>query len=272
MQASSEEAMEASQSRVVTMRPAFSVSDWDAALPLMQSFMDETSGQPGSGHHDWTRSDDRLFWRSTFDDADAMLANMSIIEPLMASLLSTAAELDRFVVAGPTFDLERIQNQELSYDIEFYDSGTGFQTGSFNKGGIGAASPIGDKLCSSHPQFTITDWDAAKPLMQEFINRTAEEDGCLHFGWAVNEAESKVQWHGDYADGNALAAHFERTLPLINDLLDGPAKLTHMEVHGPLAEIDKAKQLTASIDAEYHATDDRVKRLIDRFEATPLLG
>jgi hypothetical protein len=184
------------------MRHHFDVADWDESLPLMQSIVEQAAADAeymalGS----WTRTDDdEALWRSTFGTVDAMLSNLDRIAPILTTLDAGPAPLSRIEFHATSDDLRKIQQSmpkitTKNIAVEFYDSGTGFQTGSVDKDD-GGDEQLRD-VCSSHPRFAVTDWAAAEPLIDEVLTETVGESGCLHLGWT--RLGDTLQWHGTIA-------------------------------------------------------------------------
>lgn len=284
MASSSSLPVEDSQKKYVTMRPYFRVTDWDAVLPIMQQMHDEitrtTSDQPSALYHDWTRSNDQLSMRTTFDNAENLQKMLENIKPLLDIMLSTAAVLDRFEFHGPEAELQKIKQADNDLDAEYYDSHTGFQTGYFSqtndKVSQGAFSHT---MCTYNPQFTIHNWNAVQPIMEQFMELTSNETNCLYFGWTKDKA-NKLYWHADFKNGEALKNHFEQVYPLLNAMtqvypMDNEqlpaAALDRIEVHGPLLELEKIEEGSKfdTLPLEYYVTDNRVQRIIQNLEFNP---
>ena len=88
------------------------------------------------------------------------------------------------------------------------------------------------------PHYTIKDWDAAQPIMQQIIDRANQEPGCTYFGW--EKSGNMLNSRETFTDENAMRAHIENVKPLLDQLKSGPAK-----------EIKKIKDAAASLDPEY---------------------
>jgi len=135
-----------------------------------------------------------------------------------------------------------------------------------------APGTVPETLCSMQPSYSITNWPAAKPIVQvcvllhkimyqfqftlydikrssfkELISATTKDPGCVYFGWSKFGDELKIR--EAFVDGNAAAAHLEIIKPIIEKLLGGPACMNPIEVHGPSAEVEKTKKATASINS-----------------------
>lgn len=255
------------------MRPSFTVSDWDATLPLMQTLADLMAEQELLSLSDWTRTDDELMWRSTFRDVDAMVSSLDRMALTLSLMDAGPASLNALEFHGSAENLEKIAQalpkiKAEDMDINFYDSGTGLQMGSVDDR---TALPLSRTACSSYPRFTVSDWSQAEPIMEKFITETTNETGCAHFGWT--RSGNSLQWHGHYVDGDALKRHFELTRPLLDQLRAGPAVLEDMHVHGPPSELQKvATQLDGIEQVRFFRDEERFPRLGDyQYTAAPRL-
>jgi len=120
----------------------------------------------------------RIEFHGTTTDLKKIQDNMPVIkvtllESRVSSYVSYIYRSHHFVLLVPVLT-------QLGLKVDFYDSGTGFQTGFVHQ-----QNPPRDlsTACSSHPVFTVTDWAADEPLMNEHITKTSGERGCIHLGW-----------------------------------------------------------------------------------------
>ena len=260
---------ETSSSNMVTSHQQFTLHDLDAALPIMQALFDQTSEMEKASHYDWTRADNQVLFRSTFEDAESLADHFEqVMAPLIEQLLAPEiATRDRYAITGRPTDLETIKSRLRVLDAEYFESPQGLQTGDISQAGAdntGVATARGT-LCTAHPTFKVHNWDMAAPIVREFIDRTGLEKGCTYFGWASNGDD--LSWHGNYVSGSALREHFENVKPLIQALSSGPATLVNLELHGPSIELDKARASMEDIGPVLRFdSDNRVKRLVQRFE------
>ena len=96
------------------------------------------------------------------------------------------------------------------------------------------------------PYFTVLDWDKARPIMAEFVKRTATEDGMIFYGWDIDG--DTLNCREAYLDGAAANKHLENVGSCIGDLLaEGVAKLDSIAITGPAAELEKVKPGTEKL-------------------------
>ena len=109
-------------------------------------------------------------------------------------------------------------------------------------------------LLTIHPTFTVTDWDKAKPIMEDFVARTKTEAGCVYYGW-VREGNT-LKCREAYVDGEAVNAHLANVGECIGAILaEGVAKLDSINIQGPAAQLEIVKPGTEALGTKYFATD-----------------
>ena len=103
------------------------------------------------------------------------------------------------------------------------------------------------------PTFTINDLDKAKPFMDQCVEATKSEPGCLYYGWTI--CGDKLFCREAYVDGAAVTTHLQNAVPIVGAMLDsGAAVLDKIEVHGPAAELAKCKEEADKLGASFWET------------------
>ncbi len=130
---------------------------------------------------------------------------------------------------------------EKALNMEFFNVDNEFQSGFISKTTDDVKR---NALCTANMDFTVKDWKSARPTMQKFIEATADEPNCGYFGWsrAASKDGDKLSWKASFVDGDAVREHFKRVKTFIEDLSKGPAKVNHLEIHGPHDEVEKIKK------------------------------
>lgn len=234
--------------------------------PLMQEMVDMTNSMTGWDNFGWVRSGNSLGWRSSFDDVDAMLLNVSSISPLLDRMMREAAIMDRLEVVGPAEHMERIKQNTAriaaavaNEDPKYFENLEDVQTGYFRKTPPAVVAPQAaesrpNTMCTMTPHYTIKDWNTARPLMQALLNKSNMEPGCTYYGWA--KAGDKLHSRETFVDGAALEAHVAATRPLMDALVKTDAvALDRLELTGPATEMDKVKPLLEDLSPEYLALE-----------------
>jgi len=239
-----------------SLQPYFKIPalSWPSLSPLLNRFTSATKSAPGALQSKWSTAGDKLQWKGVFDNYESMQAHQDRLMELVDELMTTSgAQLGRLEIHGPLADAVAATGRtdpSMALKADFYDVEEGFYSR------FTPETP--DSQCAIQMYFDVTDWNKARPIMSQFLDRTAKESGCLYSGWSKKNNE--MVWRETYTDGDSVATHFKKTGPLINRLLSGPATLKRVEIHGPKEELEKAgkdtikKEITAtSVEPEYFA-------------------
>lgn len=133
-----------------------------------------------------------------------------------------------------------------------------------------ADEPGAQDLVAIMPHFNVKDWDAAKPIMEEFVTKTRTEAGFTYYGWT--KCENSLVCREAYKNGEAVLAHLDNVGACIGKLLDGPAELAEISIHGPQAELDKVKEATEKLGTKYfayHSGFARIKYVLPSSKSPP---
>ena len=97
-----------------------------------------------------------------------------------------------------------------------------------------------DRCCTIVPYFKVHEgrMDDFRAGCEAFMERTANEPGCLYYGFSLDGDE--VHCREGYEDADALLAHLDNIGDLFEQALT-MADITRLEVHGPAAELDKLR-------------------------------
>ena len=206
-----------------------------------------------------------------------MLMNFGSLSPLMDQLLAGPASLDRMEFVGPAAQLARIQaateraaNASLrgASSPEYFETVEDVQTEFIRKSiqsppGAAGSTSQANTLCTMTPQYKILDWTAARPLMQAIIDKANAEPGCAYFGWT--KSGDFLKSRETFVSGDAMKAHIEGCKPLLMALkAAGVAQLTHLEINAPAPELEKVKEIAASLQPdslEYFGNDQKTPQV-----------
>jgi len=237
-----------------SIHPYFTILDEAAARPIMEEFVEKTKHESGCIWYGWDKVGDKLFCNEAYVDADAVAAHLENVGPCIEKILNGPAKLEGIAFHGPAAELEKLKETaaNLSAGLLAVDSGVNFMTVENGP----TTNPF--TLCTIHPYFTIIDEAAAKPIMDEFVEKTKAEKGCVYYGWT--KEGNQLFCREGYVDGDAVLAHLDNVGELIGKILDGPAKLDRIEFHGPAAELEKLKATADSLGATCYPCDSGFQR------------
>ena len=243
----------------LSFQPTFAVSDWAAAGRIMEEYVERARSEPGCSYCGWTRSSDLLFISEAHNGPDALLDHLGGVQPYIDKLLAGPATLERVQLHGPEASIgacrSAIDGLSTGLSADCFTSQPGaFSFFSKQTGGM----RTGQTICSCKPLLRVTDWEAAQPIMDEYLERTATEPGCIYSGF-TRCGDSLLFIREAHSNADAVLIHLANVAPLLRRLCDGPATLAGVEVHAPsmqLARIREAaplEDLFGGIEAKYFA-------------------
>ncbi len=116
-----------------------------------------------------------------------------------------------------------------------------------------------DKCCTIVPYFKVSADNMApfKALCERFLAKTAEEPGCLYYGFTFSGDEAHCR--EGYADAQGLLAHLDNVGSLLDEALQ-IAELTRLEVHGPEEELAKLRAPLAELSPQFFVLECGFRR------------
>ena len=112
---------------------------------------------------------------------------------------------------------------------------------------------------SLHPYFKAHPGklEAVKPVLSRFVEKTATEKENLFYGFSINGDE--VFCREGYKSAEGLLAHLDNVKTVLTEMLT-VADVSHVEVHGPAAELDKLKGPLAHLNPAWFALECSLDR------------
>jgi len=112
---------------------------------------------------------------------------------------------------------------------------------------------------SLHPYFKVHPGklEAVKAGFPRFVEKTATEKKNLFYGFTVNGDE--IFCREAYQNAEGLLAHVENIGALLAEMLK-MADLTRVEVHGPVAELEKFKKPLAHLNPVWFTLEYSVEK------------
>jgi len=116
-----------------------------------------------------------------------------------------------------------------------------------------------DKACTLVPYFEINEGqlEAFKALGPQFVAKTRNEPGCVHYAFSFNGMNAHCR--EGYDDAAAVLAHLDNVGALLGEALK-VAKIVRLEVHGPAAELDKLRAPLAGLNPQYFELAEGFRR------------
>jgi quinol monooxygenase YgiN len=242
-----------------SIRPTFTVLNWEKAEPIMADFVEKTKSEKGCVYYGWTRVGDKLKCREAYVDGQAVNDHLTNVGDCITALLAEGvATLDNIEIDCTANGINVVKPGTEALGTTYYTIDDGFTNLKELAGDL--IQPY--TFCSIHPTFTVLDWDKAKPIMAEFINTTRTERGCLYYGWTL--VGDKLTCREGYVDGASVNAHLKNVGDSIGALLsEGIAKLISIEIHGPSDQLELVKPGTKDLGTTYFSIHSGFSRFVE---------
>ena len=110
-----------------SIRPTFTVADWDKAKPIMEDFVARTKTEPGCVYYGWVRDGDKLKCREGYADGAAVNAHLANVGACIQAILAEGvATLDSINIHGPADQLELVKPGTEALGTKYYATDGGF--------------------------------------------------------------------------------------------------------------------------------------------------
>lgn len=116
-----------------------------------------------------------------------------------------------------------------------------------------------DTCCTLVPYFKIHagQLEAFRSGCSAFVEKTRTEPGCMFYGFSFDGDTAHCR--EGYADAAALLNHLDNVGALLDEALK-IADLTRLEVHAPVAELDKLREPLAGLNPRFFELHDGFRR------------
>lgn len=118
---------------------------------------------------------------------------------------------------------------------------------------------VTDTCCTLVPYFEVQDGqlDVFKALGPKFVEKTRSERGCMHYAFSFNG--NTAHCREGYDNAEAVLAHLENVGALLGEALK-VAKIIRLEVHAPIAEIEKLRGPMSALNPEFFVLEPGIRR------------
>jgi len=189
----------------------------------LDALRSQPSGQVVGGY--MSVPDDTLFARAAYTDANAVLRHLEAVKAA-TDKIGAKAPLKELSIHGPAKELAICKaslGESASY-FELLDGGYS----SLKK--VADGVPLTLTLLSVHTTLKVSDWSAAQPLMDGYVDVTSKEGGCVFCGFSrCGDTLFLREAFGSVPD---IGKHIENAGSAMDALIAGPATLESSSVHG----------------------------------------
>lgn len=96
-----------------------------------------------------------------------------------------------------------------------------------------------DSTVTLAPYFKVKDLAKFKEIWKAAYDPFAHKDDCVHYSFGFTEDGARAHCREAYTSAKTALQHLADVDAALKAVLDGPAELERLEVHGPKAEIDQ---------------------------------
>ena len=101
------------------------------------------------------------------------------------------------------------------------------------------ANTLEDTTVTLCPYFKVKDAAKFKEIWKGAYDPFAHKEDCVHYSFGFTEGDERAHCREAYTSAATALQHLADVDAPLKAVLDGPAELERLEVHGPKAEIDK---------------------------------
>ncbi len=234
----------------VTLCPYFKLKDAAKFKEIWQADYKNFAHKSDCVHYSFGFTDDgRAHCREAYTSAETALQHLGDVDGPLKAVLDGPAELERLEVHGPAAELEKLKEALTPLGCKFYVSEWGFR--------VKKPAMENDTVVHLYPFFNMKDADKFKQIWKDAYPATKaaateEKSHQYAFSFVGNEAASCRE---SYGDAEGVLTHLKNVDGPLKAVLDGPAELARLEVHGPAAECDKLKDALGPLGCIFYKTE-----------------
>jgi hypothetical protein len=113
---------------------------------------------------------------------------------------------------------------------------------------------LDDKTVTLAPYFKLKDAERFKQIWQEDYKKFAHKEDCVHYSFGFTD-DGRAHCREAYTSAETVLQHLADVDGPLNAVLDGPAELERLEVHGPKEEIDKLIEPLTPFGCKFFVTE-----------------
>jgi len=182
--------------------------------------------------------------RESYGDAEGILLHLKNVDTPLKAVLDGPAELLRLEVHAPASEIEKLKPALSPLGCQFFTTGWGFR------------NPVllTDMAVTLSPYFKIKDVDNFKSIWQEDYKNFAHKEDCVHYAFCFTD-DNRAHCREAYPNAEKVLQHLADVDKPLKAVLDGPAELERLEVHGPKAEVDKLRDALSPLGCLFYVTE-----------------
>ena len=234
------------QDPTVTLAPYFRLHDREKFSSIWRSDYFKFAHKEDCVHYAFTFTDDsRAHCREAYPNAAAVLQHLADVDvPLKAVLDPSIAELERLEVHGPAAELELLREALSPLGAKFFCCEWGFRPEH--------PAMAEDTVVHLYPYFKMKRNEEFKQIWRDaYENTKAAAPQEKSHQYAFSFDGDMASCRESYGDAAGVLLHLKNVDKPLHAVLDGPAELDHIEVHGPADELEKLRPALGPLGAQF---------------------
>jgi len=235
---------------VVTLCPYFRLNDCKKFKQIWQQDFRNFAHKSDCVHYSFGfTTDGRAHCREAYKNAEAVLQHLADVDTPLKAVLNGPAELERLEVHGPKAEIDKLVEPLTPFNCKFFVSEWGFRP---HKPAMGF-----DTVCHLYPYFKLNRPDEFKKIWRDAYPATkaaAEAEKSHQYSFSF-ENRDVASCREAYADADGILLHLRNVDAPLKAVLNGPADLLRLEVHGPKAECDKLQEALGPLGCTFFHTE-----------------
>ena len=235
----------------VTLCPYFKVKDLAKFKEIWKAAYDPFAHKEDCVHYSFGFTEDgmRAHCREAYTSAKTALQHLADVDAALKAVLDGPAELERLEVHGPKAEIDQLIEPLTPFGCKFFVCEWGFRPAK------PAMDP--DTVVHLYPYFGMKDAAEFKQIWGDAYPATkaaAEEEKSHQYAFSF-EGATAASCREAYGDAAGVLTHLTNVDGPLKAVLDGPADLARLEVHGPQSEVDKLKEALSPLGCIFYVTD-----------------
>jgi hypothetical protein len=234
----------------VTLCPYFKLKDAAKFKEIWQADYKQFAHKQDCVHYSFGFTDDgRAHCREAYTSAETVLQHLADVDAPVKAVLDGPAELERLEVHGPRAEIEKLIEPLTPFGCKFFVSEWGFRPSML--------AMETDTVLHLYPYFAMKDASTFKKIWMDAYPATkaaAAEEKSHQYAFSF-EGDAVASCRESYGDADGVLTHLKNVDTPLKAVLNGPADLERLEVHGPRAENEKLKEALAPLGCVFYHTE-----------------
>ena len=235
---------------VVTLCPYFKLKDAAKFKEIWQADYKNFAHKADCAHYSFGFTEDgRAHCREAYTSAETVLQHLADVDAPLKAVLDGPAELERLEVHGPKAEIDKLVEPLTPFGAKFFVAEWGFRPSK--------PAMEFDSVMHLYPYFKLKEPEKFKQIWKDAYTATkaaADEEKSHQYAFSF-DGSGAASCRESYADAEGVLTHLKNVDTPLKAVLDGPAELERLEVHGPKAECEKLQEALGPLGCIFFHTE-----------------